>query len=62
MAILAEPSQQHECDWLGKVPAAAGDLCSAYPQNRPQHLMAMQGSKVMHQSQAGTLAPEEPDE
>jgi hypothetical protein len=24
--------------------------------------MAMQGSKVMHQSQAGTLAPEEPDE
>ena len=61
MAILAEPSQQQECDWLGEVPAAAGDLGSAHTQNRPQHLMAMQGSTVMHQSRAGTLAPEEPD-
>ena len=62
MAIVAEPSQQQECDRLGEVPAAAGDLCSAYTQNRPQHLIGMQGSKVMHQSHAGTLAPEEPDE
>ena len=62
MAIVAEPSQQQECDRLGEVPAAAGDLCSAYTQNRPHHLIGMQGSKVMHQSHAGTLAPEEPDE
>src|SRR2546428_13849178 len=37
-------------------------MWSAYTQNRPHHLIGMQGSKVMHQSHAGTLAPEEPDE
>jgi len=43
VAILAESAQQQECDWLGEVPAAAKDLCSAHTQNRPQHLMGHAG-------------------
>jgi hypothetical protein len=45
VAILAEPSQQRECERRGEVPAAVGDLCSAYTQNRPQHLMGHAGQQ-----------------
>src|SRR5437867_4264585 len=43
------------------MPEAAGNLCFAHTQNRPQHLSGLSGSTVMRQSCADTLAPEEPD-
>src|SRR5262245_47360351 len=61
VAVLAEPPPQSECDWLGEILAVAADLCSAHPQDRPQHLNGRQGSKVMRQSGAETLVTEEPD-
>src|SRR5262245_16472941 len=61
VAVLAEPSQQSECDWLGEIPAVAADLCATHTQNRPQHLNGRQGSKVMRQRGAEPLVTEEPD-
>src|SRR5438309_2577371 len=58
----AHPCERPHESWLNSRNGEVRDLCSAYTQNRPQHLIGMQGSKVMHQSHAGTLAPEEPDE
>src|SRR5947208_3053199 len=43
------------------MPEAAGNLCFAHTQNRPQHLSGLSGSTVMRQSCADPLAPEEPD-
>jgi hypothetical protein len=61
VAVLAEPPQQLECDWLGEILAVAADLCAAHTQDRPQHLKGRQGSKVMRQRGAETLVTEEPD-
>jgi hypothetical protein len=61
-AVRAESSSQEEPKQWGKVPEAAGDGWSAHPQERPQQLTAMQGSTVMRQRQADTLAPEAPEE
>ncbi len=61
VAILAQPSQSHECDRLGEVSKAVGDVRSAHTQGRPRHLMWLcRAAKVMHQSGAETLVTEEP--
>ena len=62
VAVLAASSSQSEPNRWGKGPEAAGAVGSAHTQERPQHLTVMQGSTVMRQRHAETLAPEAPEE